>query len=89
MHYLEHKIKILLHLMICHEDWNQYKHVLPSVKEAKRKVQEVLKPGGGGLNSTNIGRINKFYLLASDFQSFCIILSILGFYNINIAVKIY
>ena len=42
--------------MINHHDWNQYKHILPAIKEAKLKVQEVLKPGGGGLNSTNIGK---------------------------------
>lgn len=58
MHFLEHKVKILIHLMISHYDWNQYKNVLPSVKEAKRKVQGALKPGGGGPNSTNIGKLN-------------------------------
>ena len=57
MHFLDHKIKILLHLMIEHEDWNQYKHVVEQLKLAKRKVQEVLKPGGGGPTSTNIGEI--------------------------------
>ena len=54
---MDHKIKILLHLMIEHEDWNQYKHVVEQLKLAKRKVQEVLKPGGGGPTSTNIGEI--------------------------------
>ena len=43
--------------MIDHPDWNQYQHLLPALKEAKRKVQEALKPGGGGPNSSNIGRI--------------------------------
>ena len=56
MHDLDHKIKILLHLMVDHPDWNQYKHVLPSLKEAKRKVQAALKPGGGGPSSSNIGK---------------------------------
>ena len=51
--------------MINHPDWNQYKHIYPALKEAKMKVQEVqevqevLKPGGGGSNSTNIGKIPK------------------------------
>ena len=43
--------------MIEHHDWNQYQHILPTVKEAKRKVQEALKPGGGGAASTNIGKL--------------------------------
>ena len=57
MHFLEHKVKILIHLMIDHHDWNQYKIILPRVKEAKRKVQAALKPGGGGPNSSNIGAL--------------------------------
>ena len=56
MHFLNHKIKILLHLMVDHMDWNQYKHVMPSLKAAKCRVQAVLKPGGGGEGSSNIGK---------------------------------
>jgi hypothetical protein len=63
MHFLDHKIKILLHCMIGHEDWNQYQHLLPSLKAAKRQVQDALKPGGGGPSSTNIGRISTQKLL--------------------------
>ena len=55
MHFLNHKIKILLHLMVGHMDWNQYKHVMPSLKAAKCRVQAALKPGGGGEGSSNIG----------------------------------
>ena len=55
MHFLHHKVKILLHLMVGHEDWYQYKWILPQIKEAKRVVQNALKPGGGGIGSSGIG----------------------------------
>ena len=48
-------MKILLHLMVGHEDWNQYKWILPQIKEAKKAVQRALKPGGGGDGSSGIG----------------------------------
>ena len=58
--------------MIEHEDWNQYKHVLEQLNLAKRKVQEVLKPGGGGPTSTNIGEIlDSLYILVLLFVSWC------------------
>ena len=46
---------MLIHMMIGHFDWNQYKGVLSRVKKAKKKVQKALKPGGGGPNSSSIG----------------------------------
>ena len=66
MHFLNHKIKILLHLMVDHLDWNQYKHVMPSLKAAKCRVQAALKPGGGGDGSSNIGIEFKI-----SFSSYC------------------
>ena len=41
--------------MVGHLDWNQYKWVLPQITKAKKKVQQTLKPGGGGAGSSNIG----------------------------------
>ena len=55
-HFLDHKVEILIHLMIDHMDWYQWKSVLPAVKEAKRIIQQALKPGGAGANSSNIGK---------------------------------
>ena len=57
-HFLDHKIKILIHLMVGHFDWNQYKWVLAEVKKAKMVVQQTLKPGGGGPESSNIGSVH-------------------------------
>ena len=48
---MEHKVKILTHLMVDHQDWFQYKHIVPSLKKAKKAVQAALKPGGGGPNT--------------------------------------
>ena len=52
--------------MIDHQDWFQWKSILPEVKRAKKTIQQVLKPGGGGVNSTNIGkyRFLQFYEIA-------------------------
>ena len=50
-HFLDHKVKILTHLMVDHQDWFQYKHIVPSLKKAKKTVQAALKPGGGGPNT--------------------------------------
>ena len=41
--------------MVGHEDWCQYKWILPQIKEAKKVVQDALKPGGGGEGSSGIG----------------------------------
>ena len=50
-------MKILIHLMIDHPDWFQWKSVLPQVKEAKKVVQQALKPGGGGPDSSRVGKL--------------------------------
>ena len=49
--------------MVDHKDWNQYQHVLPSLKKAKRKVQATLKPGGGGSGTTNVGQLIILFFL--------------------------
>ena len=54
-HFLDHKVKMLTHMMTDHPDWAQWKEVLPELKIAKKTVQQALKPGGGGTGSSRIG----------------------------------
>ena len=53
--------------MVDHPDWFQYKYILPRLKKAKKAVQKALKPGGGGTNSSRIGK--NFILHVSKYIS--------------------
>jgi hypothetical protein len=58
MHFLNHKVKILLHLMTEQYNWWEYKENQPDLSEAKKIVQKTLKPGQvpGGTPDENIGK---------------------------------
>ena len=57
---LNHKVKIIQHLVIGHHNWIEDATVKEEIKSAKQLVQKVLKPGQcpGGSRDDNIG---KFY----------------------------
>ena len=57
MHFLNHKVKILLHIMTGLFNWWEYKENLLVLAEAKKIVQKSLKPGmhPGGSASENLG----------------------------------
>ena len=59
MHFLNHKVKILLHIMTGLFNWWEYKENLPVLAEAKKIVQKSLKPGKypGGSASENLGTL--------------------------------
>ena len=75
--------------MIDHHDWNQYKHVQPALKEAKIRVQQVLKPGGGGLNSTNVGELPLEYLNIQQYVFLLFHLYDHLYVHLNINPKLY
>ena len=54
---INHKARIITHLMVGHEDWVENKDVAPTIKEAKEKLKNVLKPGNfpGGSKEDNLG----------------------------------
>ena len=58
---LNHKVRIITHLMINHHAWVEDMTVKDQVKGAKEVVQRVLKPNqvSGGSKDDNIG---KYYL---------------------------
>ena len=55
---LNHKVKIVEHLMIFHHNWIEDATVKGDIKLAKEKVQKVLKPGQvpGGSKDENFGK---------------------------------
>ena len=55
---LNHKVKIIIHLIIDHENWIEDASVKSQVKEAKEKIQRALKPNQhpGGDRNENIGK---------------------------------
>ena len=55
---MNHKVKILLHLMIGELNWWEYKEKHNDLSEAKKIVQKILKPGQvpGGTPDENIGK---------------------------------
>ena len=57
IHAILHKVKVINHLMIGHNNWVEDKEVQAAIKTAKGKVQEALKPGKvvGGSRDENIG----------------------------------
>jgi hypothetical protein len=54
---MNHKVKILLHLMTGQYIWWEYKENQQDLLEAKKIVQKILKPGQvpGGTPDENIG----------------------------------
>jgi hypothetical protein len=55
---MNHKVKILLHLMTGQYIWWEYKENQQDLLEAKKIVQKILKPGQvpGGTPDENIGK---------------------------------
>ena len=55
---LNHKAKIVEHLMIQHLSWIEDATVKDEIKSAKEKVQQALKPGQcpGGSKEDNLGK---------------------------------
>ena len=62
IHAIHHKVKIITHLMVGHENWVELKEVQPALKAAKAKIQEALKPGKfpGGSRADNVGVAYEF-----------------------------
>ena len=54
---INHKIRIIIHLMIEHHNWIEDESIKSDVKNAKEIVQHVLKPGGGA----GAGRVGVAY----------------------------
>ena len=54
---LDHKVKVICHLMVGHHSWVEIAAVKGSLADAKREVQEALKPGRvpGGSKEDNEG----------------------------------
>ena len=62
VHALHHIVKIITHLMVEWENWIEIEGVKATLKEAKAKVQEALKPGKfpGGSKDDNMGVAYEF-----------------------------
>ena len=56
--------------MVGHFDWYQYKWIMADVTQAKRKVQQALKPGGGGPGSSNIGNSEIDSIFAQNWSKY-------------------
>ena len=52
---VNHKIRIIIHLIIEHHNWIEDASIKDEVKKAKETVQRVLKPGGGDGTASRIG----------------------------------
>ena len=57
---LNHKVKIIEHLMINHLNWIEDASVKVKIKTAKEQIQKTLKPGQypGGTRTENLGTRN-------------------------------
>ena len=56
---VDHKVKVIEHLMIGHHTWVEDATVKADIANAKKVVQEVLKPGQvpGGSKKDNQGKL--------------------------------
>jgi hypothetical protein len=62
VHALHHKVILIIHVMIGHENWIETSDVKDAVKRAKALVQEALMPGRveGGSAEENTGVAYEF-----------------------------
>ena len=69
---IDHKMKIVFHLMVGHFNWIQDASVKEEIAAAKRTVQHVLKPAKipGGTKEDNIGKDLKYQLIFHEIGKF-------------------
>ena len=72
---VNHKIRIIIHLIIEHHNWIEDASIKDEVKKAKETVQRVLKPGGGDGTASRIGVAS----LLMDFQMLRFVVFFIGF----------
>ena len=55
---VNHKVRIINHIMVGHFNWVEDATIKPSIKKAKEVLQKALKPGQvvGGSKKENIGQ---------------------------------